>query len=571
MIDNKGKQKKPYILLVVLGLLFFMPYLGNVDLFDWDELNFAECSREMLATGDYLTVRVDYKPFHEKPPLFFWMQSASMAAFGINEFAARLPNALVGIATLLAIFAIGRRHFDDRFGLLWALAYLGSYLPHFYFKTGLIDPSFNLFMYLSCYWLSRYSSAVATNSPARNKLVAAAVLASLAVMTKGPVGFMLPVLAWAVFYLRYRRSMAFPAKDLALFTALAFAPALLWYSAVFIRGGSQVIEEFIAYQIRLLTTSDAGFSGPIYYHLVVLLIGCFPASIIALRGFRVRLDSDKDSTILKQWNIILLVVVVTIFSIVNTKIVHYSSLSYFPITFLAALAAYSICYKGLEWKRTSSWLLGTIGVLWGALLFFIPYALINTDSILPLVKDEFTREVLRSPVQWGGAEFALGIVYVAIIAVALVLIARRKMVLQGLLVLFVGTACTIFSLMPLLVPKIAEYTQGAAMEFYRANAAKEVYIHPLGIGNYKYGHLFYAAKPQQLSAYFNKNVPDDRVGAWLLDGDIDHPALFVAKVTDSEEYISKYGLELLYKKNGLAFLRRNIKADTNQIQSATNR
>ena len=82
------------LLITVLAALLFIPFLGRVHLFDGDEINFAECSREMIKMNDYTRVYVDFKPFWEKPPMFFWMQSTAMKAFGINEFAARFPNAI---------------------------------------------------------------------------------------------------------------------------------------------------------------------------------------------------------------------------------------------------------------------------------------------------------------------------------------------------------------------------------------------------------------------------------------------------------------------------------------------
>ena len=89
--------------IVVVGLAFFIPFLGKVHLFDWDEVNFAESAREMLLTGNYLTVQINFQPFWEKPPLFFWLQALSMYVFGVSEFAARLPNALVGVINLLVV------------------------------------------------------------------------------------------------------------------------------------------------------------------------------------------------------------------------------------------------------------------------------------------------------------------------------------------------------------------------------------------------------------------------------------------------------------------------------------
>ena len=125
------------VLIAVVAALFFIPFLGNVHLFDWDEINFAESSREMIVAGDYSRVMVGFKPFWEKPPLFFWMQAASMQVFGINEFSARLPNAIFGIITLLTLFYIGKKERNEQFGLLWALLYFASLLPHAYFKSGI--------------------------------------------------------------------------------------------------------------------------------------------------------------------------------------------------------------------------------------------------------------------------------------------------------------------------------------------------------------------------------------------------------------------------------------------------
>ncbi|MDP4686851.1 MAG: glycosyltransferase family 39 protein, partial [Salibacteraceae bacterium] len=98
---------KDRLILLVYSALLFVPFLGAVHLFDWDEINFAESAREMLLTGNWFQVQINFEPFWEKPPLFFWMQVLSMKAFGINEFAARFPNAICGIVTLQVLFSIG--------------------------------------------------------------------------------------------------------------------------------------------------------------------------------------------------------------------------------------------------------------------------------------------------------------------------------------------------------------------------------------------------------------------------------------------------------------------------------
>ncbi len=107
------------LLILITGAILFFPFLGRAPLFDWDEINFAESAREMILSGDYGRVQINYQPFWEKPPLFFWMQVLSMKIFGINEYAARFPNAVCGIITLLILFEFGRKLRDERFGIIW--------------------------------------------------------------------------------------------------------------------------------------------------------------------------------------------------------------------------------------------------------------------------------------------------------------------------------------------------------------------------------------------------------------------------------------------------------------------
>ena len=124
---NNKSLPYPWIIAIVAAV-FFIPFLGHVHLFDWDEINFAESSREMIVTGDYARVTVGFRPFWEKPPLFFWLQASAMHVFGVNEFSARLPNALIGIITLLTLFYIGKKERNERFGVIWGSIYFASLL-----------------------------------------------------------------------------------------------------------------------------------------------------------------------------------------------------------------------------------------------------------------------------------------------------------------------------------------------------------------------------------------------------------------------------------------------------------
>ena len=151
------KKHKVPLLLALLGAVTFIPFLGVVNLFDWDEINFAEISREMIVLKEYTRIYVHYIPFWQKPPLFFWLQVVAMKVFGIGEFAARFPNALFGVITLPVLYLMGKKIRNHKFGLIWALVYFGAFLPSFYFQSGIIDPVFNFFIFLGLYFFILFS------------------------------------------------------------------------------------------------------------------------------------------------------------------------------------------------------------------------------------------------------------------------------------------------------------------------------------------------------------------------------------------------------------------------------
>jgi len=78
-----------------------------------------------------------------------------MKVFGVNEFAARFPNAIFGIITLVTLYLIGKKEKNSAFGLIWALLFFSSMLPHLYFKSGIIDPVFNYFIFTAIYFLMK--------------------------------------------------------------------------------------------------------------------------------------------------------------------------------------------------------------------------------------------------------------------------------------------------------------------------------------------------------------------------------------------------------------------------------
>jgi 4-amino-4-deoxy-L-arabinose transferase-like glycosyltransferase len=564
----------PYsLILVILALLFFFPLLGKLHLFDWDEINFAESSREMLLTGNYFKVSVNFEPFWEKPPLFFWLQSFCMKLFGVNEFAARLPNAVFGIITMLSIYFIGKKHFSPRFGITWAILYFGSFLPHLYFKSGIIDPVFNYFIFVSIYFLFRslidekYKSGYA---------IFAGLFNGMAVLTKGPVGLLLLLLTLIVFVLIKRFKKVPNFSQILIFAVTFVLTTSLWYGAEVIQNGPWFLVEFVKYQIELFMTPVAGHAQPFYYHFLVVFIGCFPISILALPVFFRNYDEDNPMQ-MQRWMLILFWVVMIVFSLSSTKIVHYSSMAYLPLSFLAALYVYQSSTR-VPYQRTYvSVLFVFMGGLFAFLLSALPLVAINKDKLLPYLNDPFAAASFSNPaVTWSGYEYLFGVFYLVMVMAAFWFFYHRLM-LRGAFVISIGTGLVLMMYLQWVVPKIENYSQGPAIDFFKEIAAEDAYVTTIGYKSY--AHYFYAeVKPpktedgisiekQRLLGEFGATSYNDlsqeekarfngAVNVWLMTGAIDKPVYFSSKITH-KELDGMAGVELIRTEGGFKFFRRN--------------
>lgn len=540
-----------YFIITLAGCILFLPFLGQVHLFDWDEINFAECAREMIVSKDYLRAQIDFMPFWEKPPVFIWMQVIGMKLFGVGEYAARFPNAVMGIVTLLTLYYAGKKVMNEKMATWWVLLYAATWLPHFYFKTGIIDPTFNYFIFLAFFQLHllKFSSRKFLHA------LLAGLFLGIAVLTKGPVAILVAGLSFAVYVLINRGMNGYKIKDLVIIAFSALIPFAMWLgTAVAIYGinyGSWFMTEFLTYQVRLFRTEDADHGGPFIYHFIVLLIGCFPATAFLFQYSRRRNPDGANSRDFGRWMWVMFWVVLILFSIVKTKIVHYSSLCYFPLTYLAAVQLYRLTYEGLKMKKGVKITLIATACIWGLVLLLLPVIGLNKQAIIPLIEDPFAVANLAADVHWSYMECAWGILYIAATCIAIGMMNKnfRKGMVTLCLVQLVIIQVTILHF----TPKIEAYSQRSAIEFFKSFDGKEVYILPLGYKSY--ANIFYAGKPQFANKEYYKDgkVNED----WLLNGPVDRPTYFISKIQNAEQYKAMPQMTFLGEKNGFVFFKRN--------------
>ncbi|QKZ14376.1 ArnT family glycosyltransferase [Spirosoma sp. KUDC1026] len=545
------------LLLAVVGALFFIPFLGGVRLFDWDEINFAECSREMVILRDYLRVHIDFKPFYEKPPFFFWCQALMMNLFGVSEFSARLPNAICGIITLGYLYHLGEKLHGHRFGLVWALAYLGSVTPHLYFRSGIIDPFFNLFIFIglvnvifASWKRERMSSNLLISKPTWLYLLLGGLMLGLGILTKGPVAFLIVCLVLLVYWLlSHFRWFITPLQFLGFSLAAAAAP-LAWGGLETYLHGPTFIQEFITYSIRLFSTPDAGHGGFPGYHFIILLVGCFPASIFAMRAFGSLFIERNYQREFQRWMLILFWVVLVLFSIVQSKIVHYSSLCYFPVTYLATLTIMQLEYRRIAFN---GWLVAgllVIGGLFVAATIGLPILAQHMDVVKSFAdKDAFTQANLDAKVNWTGWEVLPGVWLLMVLLLSIYLF-RSYDTERGTFVLFGGMAVFITLTLWFFIGRIEAISQGAAMRFFERAQGQDVYVKAYGYRSY--GPFFYTHKPPVT----NPNYYDDN---WLQRGPIDKDVLFIKKNTEQTELDTLPNTRKIGEENGFIFYRRSAR------------
>jgi 4-amino-4-deoxy-L-arabinose transferase-like glycosyltransferase len=305
------------LLVLALAATVMLTGLGGSRLWDDDEPRNAGCAREMLARGDWIVPWFNNELRAHKPVLTYWCLMVSYLALGESEFSARLPSSLAAIGTTLLTYAIGRRLFS-REAALWAALILPTTM--LFAMAGRIATPDSLLIFCVTLTMAVFVwAAWPDDARGFGWWRAAAIYAAmgLAVLTKGPVGLVLPTAIIGMFLLivRWRpgiltrsvsegrissvprlrfglvpfgRAMAHfsrTAWSMRPLTALAIVALVAgpWYLAVGYQTNWQFLEEFfIKHNIQRTTGAMEGHRAGIWFYPVMLLVGFFPWSIFAI-------------------------------------------------------------------------------------------------------------------------------------------------------------------------------------------------------------------------------------------------------------------------------------------------
>lgn len=262
---------RPISLLILVVALALLWKLGTGSLATWDEAIYAQVSKEIVRNGDWLTLHWEYQPWFEKPPLFMWITAIFYRLFEVNEFWARAPSALSGIALIGVMYLIGKYTYGKQAGLLAAIILSTCYHFLSFSRFGTMDVMLTLFTYLALYTYLRLNT--------ENKQWWYLVWPScaLAVMVKGAGGIIAPAAIILALVFDKRFSAAIRSSHFWQGVLLAFLIIAPWHILMYVWYGRPFIDEYLFYHVIARSTRTLeGHASSYFYYIGTLVDGFFP-------------------------------------------------------------------------------------------------------------------------------------------------------------------------------------------------------------------------------------------------------------------------------------------------------
>lgn len=261
--------------IILFTAALFLFNTGKRDLWAPDEPRYAQVSKEMRETGNFIVPHLNSAPYPDKPPLLFWLINVFSLPFGkITALSSRLPSAFTGIGCCLAIFYFGKRLYQNtRIGLLSALILATS--SKFLWMAHRVAFDVLLTFFVTMAILCFYKGYTEQKSRGKNYTLFYIFMA-LGVLTKGPVGFILPFCV-VLTYLLLKRNMGilketYPWTGGLIFVFIVFT----WVCLAGIYGGKEYTYQILFKQNVGRFASSFAHKRPMYYYFIYFPVNFLP-------------------------------------------------------------------------------------------------------------------------------------------------------------------------------------------------------------------------------------------------------------------------------------------------------
>ena len=271
---DRISNKQAWWLLVIFTVIWFSN-LEYRKLIRPDEGRYAEIPREMVASGDWVTPRLNDLKYFEKPPLQYWATAAAYTVFGEHQWTSRLWAGLTGFVGILLVWFAGMRLFGREAAAYAAILLGSSFLYAGMGHINTLDMGVTFFITLGI--LALLLAQTQTDSKKqRNWMLLAWAGMALAVLSKGLMGLVLPGTAVFIY--------AAVQRDLTVLKRMHWLPGLTvfflitapWFYLV-MKANPEFFERFFIYEhYTRFTTKEHGRYQPWYYFIPILLVGMMP-------------------------------------------------------------------------------------------------------------------------------------------------------------------------------------------------------------------------------------------------------------------------------------------------------
>lgn len=285
-----------WMLLIVFTLIWFY-LLGVRTLVPTDEGRYAEMAREMIASHDWITTRLNAIKYFEKPPFQTWMNAITFELFGLGEWQARLWTGLCGFGGVLLTAYTGRRVFGAQIGFYAGLVLASSLLWGGLGHVNTLDMGLAGMMTIS---LCALLIAQCNRAPAdeqRNWMLVCWAGMALAVLSKGLIGIVLPGAVLVLYTLAAGDWRIWKRLHLGKGLLLFFAISAPWFIAVSMRNPEFARFFFIHEHFQRFLTKVHHRTGAWYYFVPILVAGVVPWLGVLLQSLWEGLRDRHESTL----------------------------------------------------------------------------------------------------------------------------------------------------------------------------------------------------------------------------------------------------------------------------------